>query len=177
MAQVTQLDTARNKEISADDDHSGKRRDYFFTWNNYTPENIAQLTQLKCKYIFQEELGEEKKTPHLQGYFKFENARSKNSLRKILKGIYLMEPKNEFACKTYCQKIETRNGKVYCNVPSWSKLSDENLEKPKLKKHYTKEDLEKWGKEDLESWIKDIDLSDLGLTNTMTSESGRPRRL
>lgn len=139
-----------------------KRRDWFLTWNNYTPDNITQLTQSKSQYVFQEEIGEEKKTPHLQGYIKFENARTFKSIIEEFKGIHIEPPRKEFACRHYCQKLDTRNGKIYCNNPKWITNNNE-FEKPKLKKNYSQEDLDKWKKEDLESWIKDINLSEIGI--------------
>lgn len=46
-----------------------------FTYNNYTKDTMDQLVHtfkdLKCKYIIGKEIGEENKTPHLQGYVEF----------------------------------------------------------------------------------------------------------
>lgn len=43
-----------------------------FTWNNYIEAQIATIVstfdKMKCNYIFEKEIGDEEKTPHLQGY-------------------------------------------------------------------------------------------------------------
>lgn len=48
-----------------------QRMHWCFTWNNYKPNDIETLETLfkhLChKYAFQEEIGEDKQTPHLQG--------------------------------------------------------------------------------------------------------------
>lgn len=63
-------------------------RKWVFTLNNYTDEEtedlINSLTQKQAMFIIGKEMGDEK-TPHLQGYIEFKNARSFNSLKKINK--------------------------------------------------------------------------------------------
>ncbi|AYP28795.1 MAG: Rep domain protein [Virus sp.] len=52
-----------------------QRKNHFFTWNNYTEEQIVGLLAYfnahATKYAFQEEIGPEKGTPHLQGMVMF----------------------------------------------------------------------------------------------------------
>lgn len=52
-----------------------QRKNHFFTWNNYTEEQIVGLLAYfnahATKYAFQEEIGAEKGTPHLQGMVMF----------------------------------------------------------------------------------------------------------
>lgn len=103
---------------------SRRLRAWCFTWNNYTLDDIDTLTQKlrDVEYVFQEEQGE-KGTHHLQGYIKFKNARYKSALIKEFKGCYFEECKNEEALIKYCQKDETRTGKIYKNI----------IDKPTLK--------------------------------------------
>lgn len=93
-------------------------RTWCFTWNNYTLDDIDTLThRLKdVEYVFQEETGEKTGTPHLQGYIKFKNARYRSSLFKEFKGCWFDECRNEKALQLYCQKDETRTGKIYKNI-------------------------------------------------------------
>jgi len=54
-----------------------KRKSHFFTWNNYTEEQIGGLLEYfnkhATKYAFQEELAPTTGTPHLQGMVVFPN--------------------------------------------------------------------------------------------------------
>ncbi len=92
-------------------------RSWCFTWNNYTAENIAQLTLTFCilgnnKYVFQEEVGKNN-TKHLQGVVTFKNAISFRSLKKISEKIHWEKCNNLKASIRYCSKEETRAGKIY----------------------------------------------------------------
>lgn len=45
---------------------------WVFTWNNYTPENVAHLQEINCKYIgWGYETAPSTGTPHLQGFVYF----------------------------------------------------------------------------------------------------------
>lgn len=114
-----------NTKIKIDNSRS---RNWCFTLNNYTETDITQLHTvfdiLKSEYIFQEEKGENG-TPHLQGFFKLKNAKSFSAVKKsigIIK-IHLEKCKNVKASIKYCQKEDTKNGKLYTNM---------NLEEEKM---------------------------------------------
>ncbi len=63
---------------------SMRSRNYCFTLNNYTDEEILFLEKLKCKYIiYGKETGNEG-TPHLQGFVIFNNAKSFTAVKKSL---------------------------------------------------------------------------------------------
>lgn len=97
-----------------------KLRSYRFTLNNYTIDEPDQLAQafLKLgakKFAFQEEIGLEKKTPHLQGCVFFKSQISFNTMKKINSRVAwqkLSYPKKAIA---YCLKEDTRkpNGKQW----------------------------------------------------------------
>lgn len=112
MADTSVTQTLRNGNKSQ------RLRNWCFTWNNYALDDIDTLThKLKdVEYVFQEEKGHLKGTPHLQGFIKFENARYKSSLEKQFKGCYFEPARNEEALIQYCQKDDTRTGKIYKNL-------------------------------------------------------------
>ncbi|AXH75409.1 MAG: putative viral replication protein [Cressdnaviricota sp.] len=122
MAQMEQTDTGRNTKLAS----GNKARNWCFTLNNYTQEDIDTLTQAfsqkKCKYVFQEEVGENK-TEHLQGLVCFPNAVSFNTIKKIIPKGHIEQCKNKIASVQYCTKEETREGEIYTN------MDIENVEK------------------------------------------------
>jgi len=96
---------------------SSRARNWFFTLNNYTKNDITQieLLEIECKiqkYVFQEEKGENG-TEHLQGTLVFKNARSFDSMKKLLPRANWSKVKNLKASMAYCCKEDTRNGKTY----------------------------------------------------------------
>lgn len=115
MAQVAQVNTDRNTNKRS----VNKCRNWCFTLNNYTPEDIDTLTQSKFQYIFQEEKGENG-TAHLQGLLCSNNAVSFNSIKKLIPKAHIEACKNKNASINYCKKGETRCGMVYTNVESWT---------------------------------------------------------
>lgn len=108
-------------------------RCWCFTLNNYTDDTVDTILLFfrknkKTKYIFQEEIAPKTLTPHLQGAVYFTNARSFDSLKRILpKGIHLERAKGTWQQNIdYCTKSDTRkeNGKV------WSKGVPKRVEDP-----------------------------------------------
>lgn len=96
-----------------------RSRRWSFTLNNYTENEMAQMTQFSEKIVCGKEMGENG-TPHLQGYIELKNPRTLSGLKKQLNipRIHL-EPsyKNRQANINYCVKeneiIRNDFGKVY----------------------------------------------------------------
>lgn len=79
-------------------------RSYVFTLNNYSEEDEKGLQGLDCKYlIYGREVGENG-TPHLQGFVKFDNARSFSSVSKLLPRAHLETCKSVDKAIKYCRK-------------------------------------------------------------------------
>lgn len=113
-----------------------RSRQWAFTLNNYTEDEITQITQISgVKVIFGKEVGEQG-TPHLQGYIEFSNAKTLTAVKKYLNlNRVHLEPsyKNRHANINYCSKGEiVRNdfGVVYRgnDLPKPSELYDWQLE-------------------------------------------------
>ncbi len=112
---------------------------WFFTWNNYTEENLKTLNTLllkKCKkFIFQEETGKNG-TPHLQGCFNLKQAINFWGVVELIgsRKLHIEVIINwRKACK-YCCKAETRTGRIF------NYRVDIDGEPPEL----TMEQLERW---------------------------------
>ncbi len=90
-----------------------------FTLNNYKKCDIEEISVVcagfsKCKYVFQEETGEEG-TPHLQGYIDFGRRVRPTPLFKN-KGYHFEHKKGTIKQNIdYCSKVDTRTGKIYSN--------------------------------------------------------------
>lgn len=83
-----------------------------FTLNNYTDSDINEISSNIhiSKYIFQEEKGQNG-TPHLQGYIEF---MSKIRPKEMFNDkIHWEKTKDIKASIKYCQKEDTRVGKIY----------------------------------------------------------------
>lgn len=95
---------------------SASAKNWFFTFNNYVFEDIAILEskfKIICsKYIFQEEIGKETNTKHLQGCITLKNKMRPTEFN-LNKKIHWETTRNLKKAEEYCQKIDTRNGAVY----------------------------------------------------------------
>lgn len=122
-------------------DCNTKSRSYCFTLNNYTEKDIeillAQFTPALL-YIFQEEIGEINKIPHLQGVVKFKNAKHFSAMKKLHPKAHWERCRDIASSVKYCSKNKTRNGNI------WKKntLRYENFKKLTQKLEYEKFD--KW---------------------------------
>ncbi len=87
-----------------------------FTFNNYDKESIDYLcivfNRIKSQYVFGEEVGEESKTPHLQGQVKLCKRQRLSWLKKIDPRIHWSTTRHLSASVDYCQK----GGKVHTNM-------------------------------------------------------------
>lgn len=89
-----------------------RARRWCFTWNNPTDLDKSNML-IWCKsktsfYIFEEEIGEEKGTPHLQGYFEFKNATRFSTLKSQLPKINFRIAKGSKKQNiAYCSKSGT----------------------------------------------------------------------
>jgi hypothetical protein len=87
-----------------------RARGWIFVHNNYTEDDIKFFEKLaeECKYlVFGKEVGESK-TPHLQGYVEFANARSGKSMKKLHNGKTHWEVRvgTPVQAASYCKKGE-----------------------------------------------------------------------
>lgn len=109
-----------------------RSRNWVFTLNNYSEIEVTQLTEQFSKisegYIFQEEKGTEG-TKHLQGLATFKNARSLRSMKKINSRAHWEVCKNKIASIKYCQKKETRAGRIWCSKPEWMEEEKREVER------------------------------------------------
>lgn len=59
-------------------------RNWCFTLNNYTEEDVSFIREIQCRYlVFGKEVGESG-TPHLQGYVIFDDAKTMSAAKKCL---------------------------------------------------------------------------------------------
>lgn len=88
---------------------------WFFTFNNYTKEDIIKIVPILddycSKYCFQEEKGESG-TIHLQGVISLKNKMRPSQLN-LSKSIHWEKVKDLNQAYKYCSKEESRNGQVY----------------------------------------------------------------
>lgn len=105
-----------------------RHRAWCFTLNNYTPEEVTHLKNVACKYIvWGEEKGEEKGTPHLQGYIELTNGSTKEALIRWMGPRVHLEPRKAGKSRTaaaYCLKGEQSHDEwdqLGENGPNWGK--------------------------------------------------------
>lgn len=108
------------EQSGAKGDGNTKRRPiqskhWCFTLNNYTKTDVEQMEQtfqVKCKkYVFQEETGENG-TPHLQGYIELNKKERFNTIINNTR-IHWENCRSPEHSIQYCQKEDTRTGKIY----------------------------------------------------------------
>lgn len=109
-----------------------KSRGYTFTLNNYTDDDIKNIQEFKCEYLFQEETGE-KGTKHLQGMLYYKNPVSFNTIKKLLPRAHIERMKNRIASIRYCSKKETRTGQMYTNIEDAEQYRTDGTEQKMVK--------------------------------------------
>lgn len=109
--------TNSSHEIAEDYEKGNEMKHWFFTFNNYTDEEMndcaKKFNEICEKFVFQEEIGEVCKTKHLQGTITLKR-KMRWSEFKLSKKIKWMKPIKLKACYDYCCKEKTRNGKIFC---------------------------------------------------------------
>lgn len=83
-----------------------RSRNWCFTINNFTDEEIIICDEIECTYIiYGDEIGDSG-TPHLQGYLEFKDAKSLTSVRKLLGGRAHLETRrgSPIQASDYCKK-------------------------------------------------------------------------
>lgn len=108
---------------------NARSRNWCFTLNNYTPEDIEYFKSLDCKYIFQEEVGEEKGTPHLQGTLMYKNPRTRTTMKNVHRACHWEATKSLRHSIMYCSKVETRSGELFSNFDHENYLDTDTQEK------------------------------------------------
>jgi hypothetical protein len=64
-------------------------RNWCFTVNNYTEQDVICLDNIDCEYIiYGKEKGEKQDTPHLQGYIQMKRKMRLTGLKKLLMNVY-----------------------------------------------------------------------------------------
>lgn len=107
-------------------------KNWFFTWNNYSPESIEIL--LTCfkkicrQFVFQKEVGASG-TPHLQGTISLWK-KMRWSEFKLPEQIFWEKVRNVKAAFAYCQKDDTRDGTEIWRWPIKNTLKIINVLKP-----------------------------------------------
>lgn len=83
-----------------------KSRNWIFTLNNYTDDDVARLRTLDARYlIFGREIAPTTGTPHLQGYVTWTNPRALGGVRRLLPGCHVERARGlPSQCSDYCKK-------------------------------------------------------------------------
>lgn len=91
----------------------GRSRGWFFTWNNY--ETLLDPEEYDCTYcVYQEEVGANDGTPHLQGYIYWDTLKSLGQVKEMMGDHPHLEPaRSDAHAMNYCMKEETRVGGPY----------------------------------------------------------------
>ncbi len=99
-------------------------RNWIFTLNNYTIDNIKSLENIKfCNYIFQPEIGESG-TPHLQGCLLYKESKSFTQLKQSFPGMHIEPMKYKRKAIEYCMKLETKAGPRHTNIQKYKEIYD-----------------------------------------------------
>lgn len=94
--------------------NKSRTRNWAFTLNNFMQSEINNIQRIDCRYLFQEETGENG-TPHLQGTLMFREAKTMSSVKKLLPRAHLEPCRDVKASCIYSCKEESRTGEIYSN--------------------------------------------------------------
>ena len=106
-------------------------KNFCFTWNNYTQEDINIIESFynsKCNYlIYGEEIGE-KGTHHLQGYVQLKSQTRFNTIKKLLNKCHIEDAKGTPEDnKIYCMKEGKYKEFGLINIKGSNRIIKENL--------------------------------------------------
>lgn len=128
-------------------------RNWCFTLNNWTDQEVTDLQSNDYKYCFQKEVGESG-TPHLQGFIVFVSKKRFAQVKELFPKANLSKMKKTLAANIiYCTKKETSTGEVYTNM----KQVEKKLQREKPNYQITKEFNEK-----IKTCLREIDI-ELGI--------------
>lgn len=98
-------------------------RNWCFTLNNYTQDEIEELKNISnASIVFQEEKGASG-TPHLQGVILFKNPQTLAGVRKHNNRAHFEKMVGtKMQAIRYCTKEDTRSGEIYSNF-NWEVLA------------------------------------------------------
>lgn len=112
-------------------------KNWCFTVNNWTEEDIKILNDVECGYIiYGKEEGDDKQTPHLQGYIQFSTKKRITALKKIHKTAHWEKAKADGKTNVeYCSKdgkttergVLTQQGKRKCDMVNCVKMTLNNI--------------------------------------------------
>lgn len=110
-----ELEGNTNQQVDASSSRGNQVKHWFFTWNNYTEENIQQMLESFNKHCyrwrFEEELGESE-TPHLQGVCSVKKDKGiRWSEFKLPKEIHWEKVHNLQKASKYCEKDFISHGR------------------------------------------------------------------
>jgi len=95
-------------------DFGQKFREWVYTINNYTEDDLAAIRSIKSRYhIWAPEVGKEG-TPHIQGYIVFTSQRTRKAISKDLKRAWLApraKKSKPVYCRDYIRGPYEKNGK------------------------------------------------------------------
>lgn len=91
-------------------DGNTRHRSWDFVLNNPIEGDKELIESMRAiEYAFQLEIGKKNGTPHFQGFWRFKNGKTRNSISKVFnKRISIRPVRNIWATRTYCTKEDTR---------------------------------------------------------------------
>lgn len=146
---LTVRDGGNNEAPSPNAKQSKKKYNFQYwdiTINNYTKDTMQLLPTLPnlLKYCYQEEIGESG-NKHLQCILCFNKQITLKELQKCTLKAMSARPINSWInALAYCHKMESRNGKVYSNIPEvLSRVKEQCYIDPRLE-YFKIEDFWPW---------------------------------
>ncbi|AYP28899.1 MAG: putative viral replication protein [Cressdnaviricota sp.] len=112
---VTPLGMEEQRELIVSEteaiDDGSRKKNWVFTWNNYTPEDVKtvnedwlKLPDMRC-VVYEPEVGK-KGTPHLQGFFVFDKLKSFKQVKEMInKRVWFAQMRKAIEANLkYCSK-------------------------------------------------------------------------